>query len=100
MYNLRDISGCQVEEKKCKGMTKASLKGFDHWRYRDIIRKNELATLKMKLIRSYNHMLFNVTVEKLSFHSLNFSRVFVEENVSYPIGYYGLQDGELSSELM
>ena len=79
-------------EKKFKGMPACSLKNISFDDYVNVMLNNTVVPIDIKMIRSFCHIIYNVTVRKMGFHALNLSRVFISETESYPIGYHRLAE--------
>ena len=92
VHNTVGRGGGLREEKRCKGMTATSLQEMTRIKYKEVVTKDRVIPLDIKLIRSFSHSLFQITVRKLCFHALNISRVFLNVNKSYPLGYHKLPE--------
>jgi len=83
-----------VTQKKCKGIPKKNLNLATHDMYKNVVLSDsQKINLNVNLIRSLNHRLFCITVDKMAFHNLDVTRYYPsthDVNLSYPFGYYKL----------
>ena len=90
VYILEDKSG--EEEKRAKGVMKQDMKNINFSTYEAVAMRDDVVYVDARMIRSFQHNLFNISVRKLGFHSLSVSRAFVAFNQSYPYGHYFLEN--------
>ena len=93
VYILDDREG--HEEKRAKGVMKDQMNDVHFNTYEAVCERDEVFYVKAKLIRSFNHNLYNISVRKLGFHSLSMSRAFIAPNTSLPFGHYMLENETL-----
>ena len=86
------LEGDQEEQKRAKGVFGPEMRDIHYDTYEAVAFHDKIIYVNARLIRSFNHNLFNINVKKLGFHSLSLSRAFVEKNKSYPFGHWRLQE--------
>jgi len=82
------------EEQKCTGIPKHSLVNCKHDFYRSVLQNNLLGRVEVRLIRSVNHKLCIILVNKIGFHTIDVKRVYPFPNNpinSLPLGHYMLR---------
>ena len=89
VYILEDKNG---EEKRAKGVLKQEMTNINFSNYEAVALRDDVVYVDARMIRSFQHNLFNISVRKLGFHSLSVSRAFVAMNESYPYGHYALEN--------
>jgi hypothetical protein len=91
-YSLKYFDS--TEEQKCKGVPQSALKNCKHKLYKEILKNNLLHRVNVTLIRSLNHRLYKIRVNKIGFHTVDIKRIYpnpADMNISLPFGHYLLQ---------
>ena len=87
----------QFDELKCKGIPARSLRNTTHEDYKAVLLEQKVVHIPIKLIRSINHRLYNLTVDKVAFHYLDIMRVYPDPdnpNISLQFSHQLLNDCE------
>jgi len=89
-------------ELKCKGIPSASLRQCSTDTYKAVLEDEKIVRLDMNCIRSLNHKLFNMTVNKIAFHYLDVNRVYYsteDRNLSLPFFHHKLHGCDCNKEM-
>ena len=78
MYSLLFFS--DETDRKAKGLTKASMRNVTHQDYLEVVTKNRIIDVPMRCIRSAEHTLYNIEINKRGLHSLDVSRCYYDPN--------------------
>ena len=79
---------------KSRGVPKATLKSVNHEFLKDVILNNKSESKRSDYIRSYDHRVYQINVDRVSFHTLDVNRVWPDpDNINYsvPYGHYSLR---------
>ena len=93
MYSLQMFD--QTVEMRAKGLTKRSIRDVVHEDYVKVVTENKMIRIPMRCIRSVEHSVYNIEIDKLGFHSLDVSRCYYDPNdynASLPYFHHRLFD--------
>lgn len=92
MYSLKHGG---VEKKRAKGIKRSVVeRSISHSDYRDTLRNRRFMHHKMNLIRSYNHQLYSVCLNKRSLGCFDDKRFILDDGIhTLAHGHYRIQQG-------
>ena len=85
-YALQDFG--KYTEFRCKGIPARSLNGRTFEDYERTIRESSITKLPVESIRSINHQLYKVRVNKVAFSFLDVSRVYPTTDVNFSLPFF------------
>lgn len=84
--------------KRCKGVTRAVVKGFTYADYLDVVKNKTVVMAQMYRILSKKHEVYTLEYNKISLKSSCNKRIFMENGDSLPYGHVKLVDQEYPFE--
>ena len=76
-------------ELKCKGIPGVSLADKTLEDYKDVVLNKKVINVPVRAIRSIDHRLYNITVDKIAFHYLDINRVYPDaNNLNYSLPFF------------
>jgi len=98
-YQSRTCSSCDDKRdfvRKGRGVPRSVLRKTPHSSYTSVLWSSSLVNVKANLIRSINHNVSVIKVNRIGYHSFDVNRFFVNDTESLPFGHYECASNEQS----
>lgn len=95
---MESIGGETSTVKRCKGVTRAVVKGFTFMDYQRVIENKSVVMAQMFRILSKKHEVYTLEYNKISLKSCCNKRIFMENGDSLPYGHASIADAEYPFE--
>jgi hypothetical protein len=81
----------RVEKKTAKGISKSAMRNIRHEEYKKCLFNQEISKVTVKQIRSYNHQLYNVSLNKIGLSPFDDKRYVLDDGFNTQAhGHYSM----------